>query len=64
MVLRRSMVDDLQWWRHSVVEGFGGGGFWCIGVTIMDELVGGGGRWCSGGVGRGVEFIGLMKPAM
>ena len=29
-VLRHSMVDGLQWWRHSVVEGIGGGGFWCI----------------------------------
>ena len=38
--------------------------FGVYGVTIMDELVGGGGRCCSGGVGGGVEFIGLMKPAM
>nr|GEV41683.1 blue copper protein [Tanacetum cinerariifolium] len=40
-------------WRHTVVEGFGGGGFGVDGVTIMDELVGGSERWCSGGVGRG-----------
>ena len=39
-------------------------GFGVDGVTTMDELVDGGGRWCSGGVGRGVKFIGLMKPAM
>ena len=63
-MLRHSIVDGLQWWRHLVVEGFSGGGFRCIGVTMMDELVGGDGRWCSGGVGGGVEFIGLMKPDM
>ncbi|GJV06266.1 putative reverse transcriptase domain-containing protein [Tanacetum coccineum] len=53
-----------------MVAAFGGRGVWwwwvsvLMGVTIMDELVGGGGRWCSGGVGGGVEFIGLLKPAM
>ena len=51
VALRRLVVDGLQWWRHSMVEGFGGGGgFRCIEVTIMDELVDGGGWWCSGGV--------------